>query len=428
MLTFVDQTPVLADDEVEDRPGFYAYPNLRHIRLLDHAASCGSLSRAATEIHISQPAATQAISRLEDQFGVQLLVRGSNGISLTERGAIVVARFRRALACLRKANQDLQRQARDKGGSADILETHSTIAHLRAIAAFAETGNFGAAGRLLDQAESSVHRAARQLERIAGVPLFEERSRHLRLTAGGRILAVQANLFLAEIVSAHEELLEYEGSFSGRVRIGTLPLVRTRIVPQLVARVSRQYPQAVFEISDGDYDAQIAALSAGRIDMLVGALRSTGEPGLSQRELFRDTVCVIARSNHPLARRDHVTAADLADFPWIVSRPGTPTRAIFDRLALAGAGRSKAVSPPVVAGSSDIVRGILLETDRLTILSPRQIVHEIDTGLLDILPFYLEDTDRVIGITFRTGWQPTALQRMVLETLNAIAKEIGLPD
>ncbi|SMD01468.1 LysR family transcriptional regulator [Rhizobium sp. RU36D] len=422
MLNFVDQRQAPTNEEMEERPARCSYPNLRHIRLLDSAAACGSLSRAANEIHISQPAATQAITRLEEQFGVQLLLRGSNGISLTERGALVVARFRRALQCLRKAGQDIQRQSRVDGGASDILETHSTIAHLRAIAAFADTGSFAAAGKFLDQAESSVHRAARQLERIAGVPLFEERSRHLRLTSVGRLLAVQANLFLAEIVSAHEELLEYEGSFSGRVRIGTLPLVRNSIVPQLVARVSRQHPQAVFEISDGDYDSQIAALVAGRIDMLVGALRSTQDVGLIQQELFCDALSVIARRKHPLLMREMVTRQDLANYPWVVSRQGTPTRAIFDRLALGAHGISNTVSPPIIAGSSDIVRGILLETDRLTILSPRQIAHEIDSGLLGVVAYDLENTERRIGMTFRMGWQPTALQRIVVETLQEIAR------
>lgn len=417
MLTRVEKIEETEPDDAFG--GGFAYPNLRHVRLFEKAAACGSLSRAAADVHVSQPAATQAISRLESQFGVQLLVRASSGISLTDRGAIVVNRFRRALGLLRRANQDLARQSRvGKVPAPDLLETHATVAHLRALSAFADAGSFSGAGRLLDQAESSVHRAARQFERIGSVPLFEEQSRHLRLTPTGRMLAVHASLFLDEIVCAHEELREYEGSFAGRLRIGTLPLVRTTILPRVIARICEAFPDAAFEVNDGDYVSQLAALKAGRIDMLVGALRpDNADPALQQEELFRDTLCVIAGRGHPLLAQEKVARDDLARFPWIVSREGTPTRAIFDRLALSRPGDLDQPAVPVVAGSSVIVRGLLLETDRLTILSPHQMEHEIAAGLLGIVPYRLDNTERAIGLTVRQGWQPTALQRAVMEQL-----------
>ena len=56
-----------------------AYPNLRHIRLLKHAIALNSLSKAAEVVGISQPAASQAIAGLEEQFGGQLFERRPGG-------------------------------------------------------------------------------------------------------------------------------------------------------------------------------------------------------------------------------------------------------------------------------------------------------------------------------------------------------------
>lgn len=413
-------SPMEAED-FEERGGAISFPNLRHIRLFERVADCGSLSKAAGEIHISQPAATQAIAKLESQFGVGLINRGPSGISLTERGEIVLHRLRRALVMLRNGSEALARQSRlAKGLALDLIETHATMAHIRALSAFSETGSFAGAGRMLRQAESSVHRAARQFERIGSVPLFEGQNRTIRLTAAGRSLAVHASLFLREIISAFEELKEFEGSFSGRIRVGTLPLASTTVVPAAVARLGEAYPDAEFEIGDGDYESQSAALVAGRIDMLVGALRSDAlAPGLVQRELFFDRLSILARSGHPLSRKPSVTAEDLTAYPWILSREGTPTRAIFDQLFQVS--DRPAERGIVVSGSSVVVRGLLLNSDRLTILSPRQVAFEMKAGLITTLPFDLGQAGRAIGVTWRESWKPTRLQQAFIDCLGEVA-------
>ena len=49
-----------------------------------------------------------------------------------------------------------------------------------------------------------------------------------------------------------------------------------------------------------------------------------------------------------------------------------------------------------------MLRGVLLASDLVTAISPRQLSYELGAGLLRILPFPLPDTRRVIGITRRT--------------------------
>ena len=125
-----------------------------------------------------------------------------------------------------------------------------------------------------------------------------------------------------------------------------------------------------------------------------------------------------ARAGHPLLAMDKVSRGDLAAYPWMLPRQGTPTRAIFDCFA-AEAGLSNAGRGLIETGSLVAIRGILMETDRLTILSPRQIVYEREAGLLDIIPIELPHTERPIGVTTRQGWKPTMLQREFLEALRA---------
>jgi LysR family transcriptional regulator of gallate degradation len=59
--------------------------------------------------------------------------------------------------------------------------------------------------------------------------------------------------------------------------------------------------------------------------------------------------------------------------------------------------------PNVMVETSDlaVLRGVLLNSDLLTAISPRQLAYELGAGLLALLPVPLRDTRRVIGITRR---------------------------
>jgi len=55
-------------------------------RVFYTVAKCGSLTKAAEELYISQPAVSQAIKQLETQLGGKLFNRVSRGMELTETG------------------------------------------------------------------------------------------------------------------------------------------------------------------------------------------------------------------------------------------------------------------------------------------------------------------------------------------------------
>lgn len=399
------------------------YPNLRHIRLFTAAIRLQSLSAAAETIHVSQPAASQAIAKLGKLFGADLLTRQGNGVSATPSGEILDRRARRALAYLAEAARRMATKSRlSKGLVVDSLERHATVAQLRAISAFAENGSFAAAARALGQAEPSLQRAARDLERIVGVPLFDGAYRSLHLTPDGEMLAARASLTLKEFQAAREELRALRGVFDGRLVIGALPMARTRIVPSAIVAVAAKYPSARIALVEGSYESLAHQLAIGRLDMIVGALRETGVPASFVEEpLFEDELSVVARAGHPLTGIASPTAADLSRHPWVLARQGTPNRAIFDRLA--SGFPPGAPEGHVETGSLVALRGILLQSDHLTLISPAQVEYELATGLLAEIAFNVPGTRRSIGITTRADWQPTALQQDFRSALMAAIAE-----
>ena len=82
--------------------------NLELYRVFYTVAKCGSLTRAAEELYISQPAVSQSIKQLESQLGVPLFDRRHRGMELSAQGGkIIFAEVERALELLCEAENRL---------------------------------------------------------------------------------------------------------------------------------------------------------------------------------------------------------------------------------------------------------------------------------------------------------------------------------
>ncbi len=84
---------------------------LRHLRYLLAVAERGSFTRAAEDLHISQPTLSQQIRQLERTVGVQLLDRTGRTVRLTDAGEAYAQHARHALrdlAAAERAVHDVQ--------------------------------------------------------------------------------------------------------------------------------------------------------------------------------------------------------------------------------------------------------------------------------------------------------------------------------
>lgn len=78
--------------------------NLELYRVFYTVAKCGSLTKAAEELYISQPAVSQSIKQLENQLGTTLFNRTHRGMELSERGGkLIFSKIEQALALFGEA-------------------------------------------------------------------------------------------------------------------------------------------------------------------------------------------------------------------------------------------------------------------------------------------------------------------------------------
>ncbi|MFZ2101176.1 MAG: LysR family transcriptional regulator [Oricola sp.] len=399
-------------------------PNIRHLRVFREVAHCHSVSLAAEQAHLSQPAVTQAVAKLEEDLAVSLFERRRDGMYVTEIGAKFLQRVQRALDHLQAGAREASRLGlRQKGRGFADFDRLLTAAQLRAVIAMSEARNFSMAARNIGISQPSIHRAARNLERLSGLKLFESAHEGISLTPAANVLAQRIKLALSELQQGFDEVDDFLGQDSTHIAVGALPLARSYILPMAIDAMVRNSTRVQIRAVDGRYDELLQGVRQGDLDFLIGALRDPPPvDDIIQERLFDDPLAIVAGPQHPLAKQKTVTIDDVLRYPWVAPPKTTPAGSyLFNTLKIQDLPETPV---RVVSSSLVLVRGLLMAGDYITIISLHQIWHEHAQGVLVPLPIDLKDSSRAIGLTYRRDWRPTRTQQQFLAHLRDVTRQM----
>jgi LysR family transcriptional regulator, regulator for genes of the gallate degradation pathway len=399
--------------------------SLRQIRAFLAVQEHETVTGAAKAMCRSQTAVTKSIQDLERSIGVPLFDRTPKGMSLTAFGEILLPRAQEALGAFSEARGLVPPlTAKQSSGTQRYFNMDVSDKWIAAFLATADHQNIYSAAVSLNISAAAISSSVRKLEESLGFSLFERAPNVILPTSIGRELVRYVKLALTHLRHAQDELLSLKGLQSGRVAIGSLPLLRTMVVPRAILRLLEEHPYIDVSTTEGHYDALVAALRCGDIDFMVGALRDLKEQEeLTEELLFTDQLSVIARKGHPLSQKEGgVQWSDLFQFGWVLPRAGTPTRKLFEEALF----RRGLPGPGHVIETSSLVtlRGLLLESDRITVLSHHQIHFDEQYGMLMVLPFDLKEASRPIGITRRVHGKPSPAAELMMSEVRAVVEEI----
>ncbi|MBL1437461.1 MAG: LysR family transcriptional regulator [Rhodobacteraceae bacterium] len=399
-------------------------PNIRHLRVFNEVAKCKSISIAANRIHLSQPAVTQAISNLEGKLGVALFMRKNAGFQTTETGEMFRQRVERALAYLKAGAR--QCRIREKGVKTrgfSNFEELVTSAQIRALVAVAEARNFSIAATNIGLSQPSVHRAARNLESLSGVTLFEKISSGIMPTPAAEAFIKYVKLANAEIHQGVDEISLFNGQNTTVITVGSLPLPRSHVLPLAVNAMLQSAPGVQIQVIDGPYATLIQRLRSGEIDCIIGALRDPAPADdVVQEQLFSDPLAIVSGKDHPLVGATEIGVQDLLAYPWLAPPKSAPAgKYLFDFLRIEDLEETPV---RVISSSLIFLRGLLAQGNYLTIISRHQIREEVLHGSLVPLPIELANSARPIGITVRQDWRPTEMQSRFMAFLRKFGGEV----
>lgn len=373
--------------------------NLRHLRAVARIAELGTVNAAAQAVNLSQPAITQALSRLEAQLDTPLFERRHDGMIPTEAGRVLAGRVAAALE--------------------HVPSPHVTMSRLRALIALVDTGSYVGAGQDTGLSMPSIHRAVNDLALALRRPLVIRKGKFVTTTEAGARLARDFRLCRLELQTGLSEVEALLGHETRRIAIGAMPLSRARVLPAAVARFLARRPKVKLTILEGSRTELLEPLRNGTLDLIVGALRDPLlEADLTQYPLFDDSPAFFGRKDHPLVGTA-CTPADMARYPFALPARGTPLRDSFERYF--GENEWPVPEVPLESGSVMMIRQVMRGSDFLTLLSPDQLQAEVQAGWVTELARLPAGFGRTIGVTTRTSMRPTEVQSEFFADLAQLA-------
>lgn len=377
--------------------------SLRHLHAFNAVAASGGIRRSSESLYRASSAVARSVASLEESLDAQLFERKGRGMLLTAAGEVVRLRADRIEAELHEVREEAVR-LRDRngakaGGKVGSIEALLNERRLQTATLLAEMHHMPSVAQAMGVSQSAVSQAIARLEDMLGQPLFLRTAHGMMPTEAGRRWSESFERVLAELRHIPEDIAALQGVVLGVVTIGALPLARSQLLPTAIASVLKRHPQLHIRSLESPYEELMASLLSGRVDFIVGAQRAGAADVFESRSLFEDKAALVARSGHPLTRRSKLTLADLTGYPWVLSRSGTPLREslvqFFERHG------ATAPSPAIETGDLALLRGLLVSSDMLTVLSAHQLHHEVQTGQLVVLPFEMPGMERSIGVTTR---------------------------
>ncbi len=391
-------------------------PNLMQVRAFVGVAESGSASRAALPLFRAQSAVTRAVAELERRLGAALFERRASGMRLTPEGQALLPRAHRVMG-------ELANAARITGRTAEPMHLFQSR-RLSLFVALCQTHHMQTVASLFGLSQPAVSAAIKMLEDGCGKPLFERTPRGLLPTALGREVVFPIRRALAELQRLDDDLAAYRQHLQGVVRVGALPLGRTRILPAAVVRLLRDHPAVQVTTVESPFEALATELRAGGVDFILGALRPPDYSSDLHREvLFEEAMVVVGRSAHPLRQSGcaPLMARDLADARWVLPRAGSPARRVLQRLFVANG--LPAPVPQVETGDMAMIHGLLMQSDMLAVVSAHQLSFVLAREELAILPWPLPGSEREIGLTMRAGGLHAPASVALMAAIRAVVAE-----
>jgi DNA-binding transcriptional LysR family regulator len=390
----------------------------RQLKLFESVGRLRSVRRGSAECNRSQPAVTQALGKLEKQLGVSLLERRARGSYLTELGRIFHHRVQRMFELMEVAILELG----VAGGrpAAAAAANRLSRSQVRGLLAAVEHRTVHAAAHALGLSQASLQRAVRELEGNLRKNIFFRTTQGVVVTPEGIEFGRRLRLATQEVEWGILDIEQARGLRESQIVIGALPFGGAMLLASVLDEFMTAHPLADIRIATEGASEMLRRLRAGDVDLVVGIVQETTARDLSNEVLAHTPFEVVARNDHPLRRKSKVTIDDIAGYDWVVGLAGASRRACFDAMF---EGR-KAPRSSIATSALPIIRHLLVDSDRLTLMTTYERQHE--SHVLSAVPFQTPLPAPAVGITMRAEWQPTRLHRDFMQLLRTRISDASL--
>lgn len=178
--------------------------------------------------------------------------------------------------------------------------------------------NITEAANVLFTSQPGISKQVRLLEEELGVEIFERNGKHIKaLTPAGKRIVAIARELLVKTQSIKAVAEEYTNPNHGVLRIATTNTQARYMLPSVVERFSKKYPNVSLHIHQGSPTQIYDALLSNEVDLAITTEAQHLFDELVLLPCYLWNRSVIVKTDHPLAKCKSLTIEELGKYPLI---------------------------------------------------------------------------------------------------------------
>lgn len=291
------------------------------------------------------------------------------------------------------------------------------IRQLKTFVDVATNGSYARTAAIVGVAQSALSRQVSALERSIGDRLFHRTGRGVVLTELGERMLPRARALVADADAWTEAARGERAQPHGEVTLGVVPVASRGLIASITGELRNSLPGIRLRALEA-YSGQVEEwLAAGRVE--IGIYNRYRRGRIANAEvLARTEVHLITRRSHPMARRREVAVRSLAEIPLALPvRPNSLTS------VLTGLAASQHFDLDIrfEAGSTPLIRDVMLASDLATI-SPREVFsREIASGELSAIPIVRPKILQTTWMSLSSHHPPSDAAKIVARLIRQMA-------
>jgi len=305
-----------------------------------------------------------------------------------------------------------------------MIDARVKFRHLQTFVEVARQKSVMKAADLLHVSQPAVTKTIRELEEVLGVSVFERDGRGIKITRYGEAFLRHAGAALTALRQGLDSVSQERSGDGPPVRIGALPTVSTRIMPQAMANFLKEETGSRIKIVTGENAVLLEQLRVGDLDLVVGRLAAPEQmKGFSFEHLYSEQVVFAVRSGHPLLLAQQPVFDNLGVYPVLMPTRASIIRPFVERFLITNGIAS--LPNQIETVSDSFGRAFVRASDAIWIISAGVVAGDIEDGVLAALPIDTSETKGPVGLTMRANAIPSMPLAILMQTIREAAAEVS---
>jgi len=288
---------------------------------------------------------------------------------------------------------------------------------LKVFHAVATSLSFTKAALALYISQPAVTKNIQELESELGLSLFERKGNRIVLTQAGRILLEHTEEILSLYRRIDFELSVLKKKFSGTLNLGASTTIAQYVLPPLLARFYRSFPEIRLTMLNDNTRGIEASLLNRRIELGVVEGRTQNRE-LKYVPFLKDELVAVVSTRSRLAKYDEISLPELRKIPFVLREKGSGTLEVFEHALKQHKIKLSDLNITMHLGSTESIKTFLANADCMGFVSVRGVAKEIAAGDLKVIDIEGLQVERTFEFVHLQGRSEGLAELFMNFTLN----------